>query len=67
MVVVDGDFGLLVITHYERILTYIKPDHLHIMIDGRVRVSGGPELVKELEEKGYDWVREQHMNETAAV
>jgi len=61
------DFGLLVITHYERILNYIKPDHLHIVIDGRIVVSGGPELVKELEEKGYDWVREQHMNEVVAV
>lgn len=53
------DLGLLVITHYERILTYIEPDHLHILLEGRVVMSGGPELVKELEDKGYDWVREQ--------
>lgn len=53
------NMGLLVITHYERILTYIKPDHLHILMEGRVVMSGGPELVKELEEKGYDWVRDQ--------
>jgi Fe-S cluster assembly ATP-binding protein len=64
---IGPDFGLLVITHYERILNYIKPDHLHIVIDGRIVVSGGPELVKELEEKGYDWVREQHVNEVVAV
>ena len=64
---VGPDFGLLVITHYERILQYIEPDHLHIVIDGRVAVSGGPELVRELEEKGYDWVREQHLHEPAAV
>ncbi|MFH0880174.1 MAG: Fe-S cluster assembly ATPase SufC, partial [Lentisphaerota bacterium] len=51
--------GLLVITHYERLLTYIKPDHLHILLDGKIVLSGGPELVKELELKGYDWVREQ--------
>jgi Fe-S cluster assembly ATP-binding protein len=54
-----ADLGLLVITHYERILTYIEPDHLHILLEGKVVMSGGPELVKELEEKGYDWVREQ--------
>lgn len=64
---VGPDFGLLVITHYERILQYIKPDHLHIVLDGRVVISGGPELVRELEERGYDWVREKHMNELAAV
>ena len=55
----NEDMGLLVITHYERILTYIKPDHLHILMEGRVVMSGGPELVKELEDKGYDWVRDQ--------
>ena len=54
-----ADLGLLVITHYERILTYIAPDRLHILMDGQVVLSGGPELVKTLEEKGYDWVREQ--------
>ncbi len=53
------DLGLLIITHYERILTYIHPDHLHILMDGRVVMSGGPELVKQLEDKGYDWVRDQ--------
>ena len=53
------DLGLLVITHYERILNYIKPDHLHILMDGKVVLSGGPEVVKELEQKGYDWVRDQ--------
>lgn len=54
-----ADLGLLVITHYERILTYIEPEFLHILLEGRVVMSGGPELVKTLEEKGYDWVREQ--------
>ena len=59
-----GDkLGLLVITHYERILNYIKPDKLHVLIDGRVVMSGGPDLVTQLEDKGYDWVRE----ETAAL
>ena len=55
-----GDaFSLLLITHYERILTYIKPDHLHVLIDGRIVLTGGPELVKELEKKGYDWIRQE--------
>ena len=49
----------LVITHYERMLKLVEPDHLHIMIDGRVALSGGPALVHELEAKGYDWVRER--------
>ncbi len=53
------DLGLLVITHYERILTYINPQFLHILMEGKIVMSGGPELVKTLEEKGYDWVREQ--------
>lgn len=52
-------FGLLVITHYERLLNYIKPDHLHVLIDGQVAMSGGPELVKEVERRGYDWIREK--------
>jgi Fe-S cluster assembly ATP-binding protein len=60
-------FGLLVITHYERILKYIQPDHLHILIDGRIVLSGGPDLVKELEQKGYDWVREKFGQEVLAV
>lgn len=64
---VGPDFGLLVITHYERILQYIKPDHLHIVLDGKIVISGGPELVGELEERGYDWVREKHLTELAAV
>jgi Fe-S cluster assembly ATP-binding protein len=59
----NGGFGALVITHYERFLTHIKPDHIHILIDGRIAMSGGPEVVKTLEDKGYDWVREQYGNE----
>ena len=52
-------FGLLVITHYERILRYIKPDHMHVLIDGKIALSGGPELVKRVELEGYDWIRQQ--------
>ncbi len=61
------NLGLLVITHYERLLNYIKPDHLHILMEGKIVMSGGPELVKELEQKGYDWVREKFGKEVLAV
>lgn len=48
--------GLLLITHYQRLLDYIKPNHVHVMLDGRIVQSGGPELALELESKGYDWL-----------
>ena len=51
---------MLVITHYQRILNYIEPDYVHIMMDGRIVESGGPELAIKLEEKGYDWLREKY-------
>ncbi|NIM92493.1 MAG: Fe-S cluster assembly ATPase SufC [Anaerolineales bacterium] len=54
------DLGILVITHYQRILNYIKPDHVHIMLDGRIVESGGPELAEHLEEHGYKWIRERN-------
>jgi len=55
----SGELGLLVITHYQRILNYLTPDFVHVMVDGRIVRSGGPELVGELEEKGYDWLRKE--------
>ena len=54
------EMGVLVITHYQRILDHVKPDYVHVMYEGRIVESGGPELALELEEKGYDWVREKH-------
>ncbi|MCU4740167.1 ABC transporter ATP-binding protein [Halobacteria archaeon AArc-m2/3/4] len=51
--------GVLQITHYQRILDYVEPDHVHVMLDGKIAKSGGPELAEELEDKGYDWVREE--------
>jgi Fe-S cluster assembly ATP-binding protein len=54
----NPNLGVLVITHYQRILNYIKPEHVHILVDGRIAMSGGPELALELEDKGYDWVKE---------
>ena len=53
------EMGVLVITHYNRILNYIKPHKVHVMVDGRIVTSGGPEMALELEAKGYDWVREE--------
>ena len=49
--------GILVITHYQRLLNYIVPDRVHVLWDGRIVRSGGKELALELEEKGYDWVK----------
>ncbi|TAN35869.1 MAG: Fe-S cluster assembly ATPase SufC [Verrucomicrobia bacterium] len=54
-----SDLTLLVITHYERLLKLIQPDHLHVLMEGRIVFSGGPEAVQELERRGYDWLREQ--------
>ncbi len=51
------DAGILVITHYQRILKHLRPDRVHVMVDGVVALSGGRELAEELEAKGYDWVR----------
>lgn len=59
--------GVLIITHYQRILNYIKPDYVHIMLDGRIVQSGGPELAEHLEEMGYDWVREQNQELVSEV
>ncbi|TKX56751.1 ABC transporter ATP-binding protein [Halorubrum sp. SS7] len=50
--------GILQITHYQRILDYVEPDHVHVMLDGEVVKSGGAELAEKLEDEGYDWVRE---------
>ncbi len=56
------DLGILIITHYQRILNYITPHVVHIMLDGRIVESGGPDLALHLEEHGYDWVREKYAN-----
>ncbi|WP_318566768.1 ABC transporter ATP-binding protein [Salinigranum marinum] len=51
--------GILQITHYQRILEYVEPDHVHIMLDGKVVKSGSADLARQLEDKGYDWIREE--------
>jgi Fe-S cluster assembly ATP-binding protein len=52
------DNAIVLVTHYQRILNYITPDYVHVLLDGQIVRSGGPELAHELEEKGYDWIRE---------
>jgi Fe-S cluster assembly ATP-binding protein len=54
------DLGVLIITHYQRILNYIKPDFVHVMLNGQIVESGGPELALQLEEQGYEWLREKY-------
>ena len=55
----NPEMGILLITHYKRVLNYIEPDRVHVMIGGRMAESGGPELAEQLEEQGYDWLREE--------
>lgn len=59
----SSENATIVITHYQRLLDYIKPDFVHILYKGRIVYSGGPELALELEEKGYDWIKERVDNE----
>ena len=49
----------IVITHYQRLLDYIKPDIVHVLIDGRIVKTGGPELATEIENRGFDWIKEE--------
>ena len=58
--------GFLVITHYQRLLDYIRPDVVHVLADGRIVESGGPELALELEQHGYAWIRDRVAPEAAA-
>ena len=52
------DKAIVLVTHYQRILNYVTPDFVHVLVDGRIVMSGGPELAHEVEAKGYEWVRE---------
>ena len=56
---VNENFGCLLITHYERLLDYIKPDFVHIMINGKIVKTGGRELIQKIDQEGYDWVKEE--------
>ena len=55
------DNATIVITHYQRLLDYIVPDFVHVMYDGRIVKSGGKHLAIELEEKGYEWIKEMNL------
>jgi Fe-S cluster assembly ATP-binding protein len=59
--------AFLVITHYQRLLDYIVPDYVHVMVDGRIVRSGGKELALELEEKGYEWIRQETASEAVTA
>lgn len=54
-----GDLGILLITHYQRLLDYIVPDYVHVLVDGKIVLSGDKDLALQLEAKGYDWVKEE--------
>ncbi len=54
----NSENAVVLVTHYQRLLNYITPDQVHVLLDGRIVRSGGPELALELEEKGYDWIKE---------
>jgi Fe-S cluster assembly ATP-binding protein len=58
----DESNAIVLVTHYQRILNYITPDYVHVLVDGRLVMSGGKELALELEDKGYDWVKESADN-----
>ena len=62
---VSKDSAILLITHYQRILNYVKPDHVHVFHEGKIVLSGGPELSTKLEEHGYDWVTQELASTTA--
>lgn len=55
----NPEMGVLVITHYQRLLNYIKPHYVHVIMQGRIVKSGGPELAERLEAEGYDWIKEE--------
>ena len=61
------NLGVLIITHYQRILNHIRPHFVHILLDGRIVESGGPELAEHLEEQGYGWIREREDEAVAGV
>jgi Fe-S cluster assembly ATP-binding protein len=62
---VGPQLGVLLITHYQRLLNYVKPHFVHILLQGQIVESGGPEMAEMLEAKGYDWVREKYSEPVA--
>lgn len=60
------ELGVLLITHYQRILDYITPDYVHVLVDGKMAFEGGPETVAKLEQEGYDWLKVEEEKEVSA-
>ncbi len=56
---VSDNFGCLVITHYQRLLDYIKPNYVHVMINGKIVKTGGTEIIEKIDQSGYDWVKKE--------
>lgn len=56
----ESNMGLLIVSHYARFYEYLKPTHAHILVDGRIVVSGGPELIKRVDTQGYEWIEEEY-------
>jgi len=63
----EQNIGVLLITHYQRMLSYIKPDVVYVMMGGKIVETGGPDLALHLEEHGYDWIREKIKNGNGSV
>ena len=56
----ESNMGLLIVSHYARFYEYLKPTHAHILVDGRIVVSGGPELIERVDTQGYEWIEEEY-------
>jgi Fe-S cluster assembly ATP-binding protein len=56
----ENKTGILVVSHYARFLGYLQPTHAHVLVDGRVVVSGGPELIQKIDDEGYDWIEKTY-------
>jgi Fe-S cluster assembly ATP-binding protein len=63
----SAERAMIVVTHYQRLLDYIRPDHVHVMANGRIVTSGGPELALELEKRGYGWIEKEPPARPAAA
>ncbi|MCK9183329.1 MAG: Fe-S cluster assembly ATPase SufC, partial [Fibrobacteraceae bacterium] len=57
--IMDNTRSVILVTHYERLLDYVKPNFVHVLQKGKIVLTGGPELAKKLEKEGYDWIREE--------
>ena len=55
----ETDLGLIVVSHYARFLDYLRPTNAHILVDGRIVMSGGPELIEKVDREGYDWIEKE--------